>query len=279
MSAAETAMEVAEVVDDALEVVAEAEPAVSLMTRVAPFFRSHKTHVVAAFVIGAAISSELTFVWAKKRLTEVYEARMAQEVKETREFYMGLQKVTEDGEPRTPQQILEELKGEPVPEDIQVAPEPTFSDVPPPGPAKPANVFATPQPTEEDTGPGWDYATELKRRDANPNEPYVISEEEYLEAEKDYGQDSLVYYDGDGVVCDTQSQVVDDKVVGEANLLRFGHGTQDPDTVHIRNDQLEMDFEVVRSNGKYIVEVLDLDDPDEAELKHSDRPRKFRHED
>jgi hypothetical protein len=44
-------------------------------------------------------------------------------------------------------------------------------------------------------------------------------------------------------------------LIGEKNLSRFGHGSQDPSVVYVRNDQLELVYEVVRSPQSYSEEV------------------------
>ena len=49
-----------------------------------------------------------------------------------------------------------------------------------------------------------------------------------------------------------------DDAVGEMNLHRFGHGSGDNNVVYIRNDRLENDFIVLRSQGEYAKEVLGL---------------------
>lgn len=122
----------------------------------------------------------------------------------------------------------------------------------------------------------FDFDEELKRRAEKPNDPFVITKEEFDVGEADYDQAMLTYYDGDDVLADSKDQPLDqiDMAVGFENLLRFGHGSEDPNVVYIRNSKLGLDFEVVHSDGKFAKEVLGFDD----ELKHSDKrvPRKFR---
>jgi hypothetical protein len=132
------------------------------------------------------------------------------------------------------------------------------------------NVFESDNP---DTY--FDPEEEAERRATKPNEPFVITADEFNENETDYEQQCLTYYDGDDVLADQQDQPIPeiDKVIGYENLLRFGHGSGDPMLVFIRNNKLEVDFEVTHSDGKFAKEVLGFDD----ELKHEDkRPKKFR---
>ena len=136
------------------------------------------------------------------------------------------------------------------------------------------NVFESDNP---DTY--FDFREELERREQHPLDPFVITQEEFNDNDTNFDQKTLTYYDGDDVLTDEQDQPLDemDRVVGVENMLRFGHGSGDPNIVYIRNARLELDFEVVHSDGKFAKEVLGFDD----ELTHSDRrrPRKFRDSD
>jgi hypothetical protein len=137
-------------------------------------------------------------------------------------------------------------------------------------PAVERNVFESDEP---DTY--FDYDEESVRRKEFPSKPFVITKDEF-DSEEENDQQSLTYYDGDDVLTDEADQPISDKeaTIGFENLLRFGHGSGDPKVVYVRNPKLEVDFEVVHSDGKYAKEVLGFDD---GELQHSDRrPRKFR---
>jgi hypothetical protein len=126
---------------------------------------------------------------------------------------------------------------------------------------------------------GWDFETEKARRTANV--PYVITEDEFFENASDKDQVSFTYFEGDGVLVDEQDKPVeDDSIVGSDNLTRFGQGTRDKNMVHVRNERLDLEFEIARSKGKYVVEVLGLGD-DEDSLQHSGRrrPQRFRPDD
>lgn len=120
------------------------------------------------------------------------------------------------------------------------------------------------------------FEEELKRREAKPMEPFVITKQEFDDNETDYDQTTLTYYAGDDVVTDQSDKTIDepDPVVGPENTLRFGHGSGDPNVVYIRNNRLKIDIELVHSPGKYTKEVLGFDDGEDS-LKHS-APRRFR---
>jgi hypothetical protein len=131
----------------------------------------------------------------------------------------------------------------------------------PPGPTRPArevetnNVFRNP-PEGAAVMDSWNYKEELQKR--NPDIPYVIHYDERTEFE-DYEEMTLTLYEKDNVLCNEQDEIIADeeldKLVGEDNLDRFGHGSNDPNVVYIRNDSLELVLEVVRSPHAYAEEV------------------------
>lgn len=93
--------------------------------------------------------------------------------------------------------------------------------------------------------------------------PYVISPDEYGEF-ADYDTESLNYY-ADGVLVDDQGNIIDDVdgLIGEASLTTFGQ--YEDDSVHVRNDALKTDYEILSdvrtfAEAKKINGPLDEDD-------------------
>lgn len=127
------------------------------------------------------------------------------------------------------------------------------------------NVFAENKKNEPTTDV-WDYAIETKNRKGDA--PYVIHVDEYNDESHSYDHYMLTYYEDDDVLADEKDGVIEDQdaMVGLANLSKFGHGSNDVNIVYVRNDEKEMDIEVVRSAGSYAEEVHGL--------KHSDMPRR-----
>lgn len=169
--------------------------------------------------------------------------------------------------PATPDDIAAELERRKVQEEIDES----VSDEPEELAVVTRNIFESNDP---DTFFNWEE--EMERREAKPLDPYVITKEEFYQGEKDYEQVNLTWFDGDDVLVDSRDSPVDntDSTVGDSNLLRFGHGSEDKNVVYIRNERLEIDIEIAKSNGKFAEEVLGF-------IEHSDhrRPRKFRHDD
>lgn len=125
------------------------------------------------------------------------------------------------------------------------------------------------------TTDNWDYASELEER--TPEHPYIIHRDEFFGQESGYDQTTITYYEGDDILCDEKDQPIynPDKVVG---TLIFGHGSQDPNIVYVRNDHFQAEYEVLRDSGHYQIEVLGaqiVEEGEERDIKHS-RILKFR---
>lgn len=78
--------------------------------------------------------------------------------------------------------------------------------------------------------------------------PYVISPDEY--GELGYEEIELTYY-ADEVLADDQNELVEDvdDIVGLDSLKRFGE--HEDDSVHVRNDALHADYEILLDSRTY----------------------------
>lgn len=123
------------------------------------------------------------------------------------------------------------------------------------------NVFVDGKPLVDDD---WDAEAEEASR--NPEVPYIISIEEYMENAFEHEQAQLTYYQGDGILADEKDGMITEveAIVGNENLARFGHGSQDPNTVYVRNERTEADYEVTLSTGKFSEEVMGLRHSDDT---------------
>lgn len=123
----------------------------------------------------------------------------------------------------------------------------------------------------------WDYAVEVAKR--TEDEPYVLHKDEFYGEEKDYTQITLTYYAGDNIMCDQDdSPIYNHELI--TGPLRFGHGSGDPNVVHVRNDKLKAEYEILFDPGLYSVQVLGLEIENNTrvqDLKHS-KHTKFRDE-
>lgn len=123
--------------------------------------------------------------------------------------------------------------------------------------------------------PDWDHEAELSTR--TEDAPYIIHEEEYMANDMGFRQETVTYYVGDDIMSDVRDTPLynHNHLMGE---LKFGHGARGADVVYIRNENLRMEWEVIRHSGYYAVEVkgLQLDAKLEDELQHSHSVPKFK---
>jgi hypothetical protein len=237
-------------------------------------------------VVGLGVGATVGYIFAKRQLEAKYSAIAAEEAAEAREHYYAKSVA------------LENVKDKPDLADIvreqgySVDPEPSQPPmaVTPPSAvveaaqeeevvgAEPEAETAEPvvhQNTFQQFGDAarpeheWDWHKERSRR--SPLKPYVIHIDEREERADVYECVMFTYFEEDDILCNERDEVVGkedrDRIIGEANLNRFGHGSGDATVVYIRNDQLEMDVEVNLSPNSYAEEVHGF----EPEIRHSDQ--------
>lgn len=86
------------------------------------------------------------------------------------------------------------------------------------------------------------------------DEPYIITEWQFTYGKLDYDKVSLQYLCLDDTVLDEDDSEFDQSFIGEDNLLAFE--TDDCESIFIRNDQLQIDYEIMWVEGSYIRDVL-----------------------
>ena len=126
-------------------------------------------------------------------------------------------------------------------------------------PQDPAEIVVENQPNfinifkSESVSMDWDY--ELEKENRTMDKPYILHQDEYFSKETEYSQSTLTYYSGDDILVDEQEVPIYNykDVVGELN---FGHGSDDPNVVYVRNDKLSGEYEVIKDSGLYEIEVL-----------------------
>jgi hypothetical protein len=226
--------------------------------------------LVGGIVIGVSVG----FLIAKKRLESKYLAMAEEEIAEIRAMYYQRRKLDMDADSRVKEakksaaQILEERGYTPptAQDERYIQSEQAAIDeanaeaaraeleaeeeivVPNGDEVVVTNVFHAGEIDEWD----WDIEKTI-RKEAHGGVPYVLHRDEYFENEQGYDQITLTYFEGDDVLADSHDTPVDDQdaMVGLGNLAKFGHGSGDPNTVYVRNDELQIEIEVIHSDGKF----------------------------
>lgn len=116
--------------------------------------------------------------------------------------------------------------------------------------------------------PGWNYEEELKQR--HTERPYIIHKDEFYTEESGYTQTTLTYYAGDNIMVDQEDVPVFNYETVTGPLL-FGHGSEDPNVVYVRNDRRQAEYEILLDHGSYTIEVLGYEAEEEQarDIRHS----------
>lgn len=282
-----------------LELTELGQQAVDGAVEVIEVVRNNIPILFGVFVVGVAGGTGLGYFLAARKLGKEFDARLEVEVQEAKEFYASYNKVTLTGEPLTPQQVMDQRHGvgaaaEAVREYQGMTERSTVEDDEmdetqirkiedarvhsisidkevAPGGGEITEVVETRQSRNVFTDPDFDFEEEKKHR--TKRKPYIITHDEFYANEEDYEQSSLTYYEMDDTLCDEADKPIEntDTIVGDDHLVRFGAGSKDPKIVFVRNERLETDYEIVKSTGSYLEEVLGMPEEKSTELKHSDQ--------
>ena len=168
---------------------------------------------VLTFAVGAAVGSAVTW----KLLDTKYNKLAQEEINSVKEYYASKNAPTEEEAEDEGETTCEETE-----EDLTE----TMNDI------LAGQAYVEKEGDEDDMAP----------------EPYVINPDDF--GDMDYDTETLVYY-ADGVLADTQDNVIEDveELVGSEALKEFDE--YEDDVVYVRNDNLGVDYEIVRDYGKF----------------------------
>lgn len=222
--------------------------------------------MVASFLGGAGVG----FLVGKYRYSKIYSELTEKEIQDAKEYYArrldtDARKVVTsymaEVEEKEFNEILEKQRYISAEDEIEAS---ESEDK-----VVTKNVFQGPKSEEE-----WDYEKEAEFRADEAQGVYIIHHDEFMENEPEFEQITLTYFEEDDVLADDKDEAIpdQDRVVHRTEFeQKFGHGSKDNNIVYVRNENLNTDFEILRSTGSYAREVLGF-------LEHSDEPRirKFR---
>jgi gas vesicle protein len=252
--------------DKATEVVADTADRVSKEAAdFAEFTRQlNKTKLQYALLgtaIGATIGSLTAFYVANRKAETKYSKIADAEIAEMREHYQAKTRAAEATTQKPDLDSIVVEKGYSSPNSPPMAVQPPETVVEDETNAETSDDSEADEPEvlnvfkEAEFEDTWEHHEELKQR--SPDTPYVIHYDE--RHEMDYQSVTLTYYDGDDVLCNEEDEIIGlderDAMVGDRNLFLFGHGSNDPAIVYVRNDRLELVFEIVQSDNSFAEEV------------------------
>jgi hypothetical protein len=247
---------------------AELDPAAELATaavnEAVSVARNHVVWMWGGWFVGAVMGSGGGWLFARRQLETKYEKIAETEIDEMREHFRKRAVVRETKPDLSDLSKRVTDLGYQGKEESSIS-SPAPSSLAPPGapnvqpPEEVRNVFESMGKSVD----GWDWETEKSLREFV--KVYVLHKDEF--GEDGNLETTLTYYEGDDVLCDDHDRPVDDqhKLVGNC-LEQFGHGSGDRNVVYVRNEELGLDLEVVKTHKSYAEEVHGL--------KHEDPPRR-----
>lgn len=266
------------------------EAVVQPVVRKVNIMKNNKVILAGTAIVALGAGAYLGWSLAKKRLKAHYESVAEEEIREAREHYSKVGVVAKKAEyptvadaaadliPPTHAEAAAALKvyqgqGKVMGRTVEISDDGkavhvrTEEHIEEPE-IKQRNIFLDGEPLNEDE---WDYDYELGQR--TEDKPYIIHEDEFNENEPDFDDMALTYWSGDDVLSDDKDEVVDDVegLVGERNLHKFGHGSSDPNIVHVRNHLRGLNIEISRRQAKYGTEVLHYDAEDDKPARRRSR--------
>lgn len=299
-----------EVAEKAAEATAEVvEESIDGAVEVLEVMRNNPVTLALVGVAGIIAGGVGGYFFAQKKLRSFYEDLSSEEIAQAKEFYSGVYKTDPEGSPMSPQEVLAERHGSAAAADAlrgyqgrqvaeQIVSEENLEvaldeqdeaqisrieerrrhDVEVEEGER--TVTETTETVNVFVDPNFDLEEERKHR--RIDKPYIITHDEFFEAELEYDTQQLTYFEEDDTLSNERGEAIReiDKMIGEDHLVRFGHGSKDQNIVYVRNDRLETDYEVVKDSGSYVKSVLGMLDDGSDSLKHSQqaaRRREFRH--
>lgn len=210
------------------------------------------------FLGGIAVGVGAGYFFARRRLEAKYKQMADDEIQLIRDIYFEKTQKLERIQPQKPslEEMVEKHKYAPPTEGDQ-----KYTDAEQAAIDEVAGMEAAEVPEPEVRNifhageiEGWDWDVEKEiRAESNGEVPYVLHRDEYFNNEKGWEQISLTYFEGDDTLADDHDTPVDDQdaMVGLGNLAKFGHGSNDPAIVYVRNEELQLEIEILHSDGKF----------------------------
>lgn len=178
------------------------------------------------FAAGAVFGSALTYKFVKDKYMQIAE----EEIASMREYY---------------NEKLDMLEYDDIEEEVTEAEAETVTE------NKPKPDLMEYASTIEAEGYDSSYKKEKpSKKEPTGDEPYVISPEEFGTIEE-YDTITLMYYT-DGYLADADDDDLIDNVEDKIGWDAIEHfGDYEDDSVHVRNDALQTDYEILRSMRTY----------------------------
>lgn len=196
-------------------------------------------------VLGAGVGFVIGYKIAEQRLIKSFDDRLNQQEEMIKEYYTNVKKPY-----ATPEEAVADL----IPKKS--------SDPREPGHRVQYHKVETNEKPLEEFEAVVAEKPEPVVQNVFDDKPFIIDQDSFMQNDPGHQQATLTYYEKSDQVTGERDEPIDnsDIVVGIDFKMKFGEGSSDPNVVHVRNNGLNMDFEIVRSDGSYEEEVLGIAD-------------------
>lgn len=197
--------------------------------------------LIATAVVGVAVGAAIGYKYAEKKIGTEFEERLERETNLLRRLYKP--------EYESPEDMVNKLHGD----ALKVMEEYAGEEREPVAYHKIRPSTVEVEKVEEQV---------IERNVFEPDDDrgaiYIISVDEHTENEPGFESATWTYYAKDGVVTDIHEERIEDydKHIGTEFAENFGGRSGDENVVYVRNEVTLMQYEIVRSQGSYVEEVL-----------------------
>lgn len=201
---------------------------------------------IICLVLGAALGSSGTYIFLKKK----YDRQLQDEIDDVKKVYSKVTEAhikVEDDTYSTGKVIKGESTIMTSPYTSSITTVPTTLYIPKEG------------PDEDDITEYREKELGMLHPGEDPDFPYLISDDTYVDTKENYAKNVLHYYAGDQVIADDELEAIihPETLVGDNvpeyfdNLLETEHYA---DAIYIRNDNISQDFEIIYHEDSFFCE-------------------------
>lgn len=217
---------------------------------------TNKPVLLGVSILSAAAGAFAGYKFAERQLIAKFEERLELETAEMKEFYSNVKKPY-----ATPEEAVADL----IPEQAEAPEDPRERQQKVRYHKIVQEEYTLADPTEEEQGGEAAKVEEVRNvfDGENPKKIYVIDQDDFMQNDPEHEQCTVTYFMKGGDLTDEHDHILDNQLelIGDDFVSRFGWGSSEDHIVHVRNDILRRDFEVVRSENSYNHDVLDEPDP------------------
>lgn len=226
-----------------------------------------------AGLLGMAVGSVSTYLTVKKH----FEKQMNDAIEEIRNHYRLVRKeedffVTLGEEVVNQALVTEQIKAAqtviqnagylPTPTEEELTSKKILDSI-----EQRRNVFDPPEDAfeveEVDPGLREDTGYELPEDySIEKDKPYLITVEEFLDNNPGHEQATITWFEDDDTLLGEDEEIIQDidGIIGRRHLDMFGVKSRDAQIVYVRNENIEVDFEIIRREGSFVAAMYGLDE-------------------